>query len=225
MFNVTVIFTRHDSDGMCNSDELLKILWSLQPDLIFEEIGHIVYDQIYHQNRTTLESNAIKFYLLTNDVEHIPVDTFDRPDSYRSGQNHLADELQKHFHKSERLNRAFNQLRYQSQLGGFPFLNNDQHDAFFDELESEENKILAELGDDNLNQIAALRNEVNSKRDEVMIDNIYKYGEQKEFQKAVFLIGAGHRRSIKKKLDKIEPRYGVEIKWHFLGGKDLVVSG
>ncbi len=217
MHNVIVIFTRHDSDGMCNSDELFKIIWSLQPDLIFEEIGHVVYDQIYiQQNRTTLESNAIKIYLLTKDVEHIPVDTYDRPDSYRSGWNHLAGVLEPYQNKSEPLNRAIKQLRSQSQAGGFPFLNSNQHDAILNEIEKVEKSILVELADDKLNQIAELINEVNSKRDEEMIDTIYKYAEQTEFQKAIFLIGAGHRRSIKKKLDKIEARYGVEIKWHFL---------
>jgi hypothetical protein len=210
-----VIFTRHDSDGMCNSDELLKILWSIRPDFIFEEIGYEVYDQIYFQDRTTLESNAIKFYLFTNDVEHIPVDTFDRPDSYRSGGNHLASVLEPYRNKSEPLKHAITQLINQSQVGGFPFLNGDQYDALMDELERAENEILAEIADDKLNQLAQSEKEVNSKRDEVMIDNIYKYAEQKEFQKAVFLIGAGHRRSIKSKLDKIEARYGVEIKWHF----------
>jgi hypothetical protein len=215
MHNVTVIFTRHDSDGMCNSDELLKILWTIQPDIIFEEIGYEVYDQIYFQDRTTLESNAIKLYLFTNDVEHIPVDTFDRPDSYRSGGSYLAEVLQKYFHESERLNRAVNQLHRQSQVGGFPFLNSDQNDALMDEIELAENQILAEIADDKLNHLAQSEKDVNSKRDEVMIDNIYKFAEQKEFEKAVFLIGAGHRRSIKSKQDKIEARYGVEIKWHF----------
>ncbi len=219
MYNVTVIFSRHHEEVNCNSHELLKLIRDIEPDVIFEEIGHEVYDQIYiQQNRTTLESNAIKFYLLSKDIEHLPVDTFDRPDSYRSGGNHLADELQKHFHKSERLKLAFNQLKYHSQIGGFPFLNSDQNDALLDEIEKEEKSILTELADDYLNQMAQLINEVNSKRDEEMIDNIYKYAEQTEFQKAIFLIGAGHRRSIKKKLDKIEPRYGVEIKWHFLAG-------
>ncbi len=216
MHNVAVLFTRHESDGMCNSDELLKILLSLQPDVIFEEIGYEVYDQIYLQNRTTLESNAVKLYLLTKDVEHFPVDTFDRPDSYRNGWNLLSNVLEPYRNKSDALKHAINQLIYQSQVGGFPFLNSDQNDAILDEIEKEERSILAELADDNLIQIAQLINEVNSKRDEEMIDNIYKYGEQNAFQKAIFLIGAGHRRSIKKKLDKVAPRYGVEIKWHFL---------
>ena len=91
-----------------------------------------------------------------------------------------------------------------------------------DTLEEEEKFILKELGDDKLHQIARLKNEVNSKRDEVMIDNIYRFAAERAFQTGIFLIGAGHRRSIKRKLDKIAPRYGVEIKWHFLSNSSSV---
>ena len=217
MYNVHVIFTHHSAEGKVNSYELLKLIESLQPDVIFEEIGHEAYDLLYIQQiRTKLESDSINAYLMTNDLEHIPVDTFELPDGYHSRQNHLLEVLNRHFYKSVRHHNAFTNLVNSSTVGGFPFLNSDENDTLINDLEHEQNQHLAELGDDNLNQIAALRSEVNSKRDEVMIDNIYKYAELKEFQKAVFLIGAGHRRSIKSKLDKIEPRYGVEIKWHFL---------
>ena len=217
MYHVHIIFTQHAAEGNVNSYELLKLIESIQPDVIFEEIGSVVYDQVYvQQNRLKLESEAVKAYLMTNDLEHIPVDTFEPPDGYYSRQNQLLDVLGRNIYKSVRHNNAFTNLVYSSTVGGFPFLNSDQNDTLLDALESEENKILVELVDDNLNQIAALRNEVNSKRDEVMIDNIYKYAEQKTFTTGIFLIGAGHRRSIKAKLDKIEARYGVEIKWHFL---------
>ena len=217
MFNVTVIFTRHDELGNCNSRELLKIIESKQPDVIFEEIGYVVYDQVYvQQNRMKLESEAVKAFFMTNNLEHIPVDTFDCPDDYYRGRNHLGDVLQKYFNKSERLKLAINQLIDYAHVGGFSFLNSDQNDILLDTIEREESHILAEIADDKLNHLAQLEKEFNSKRDEVMIDNIYKYGEEQAFQTAIFLIGAGHRRSIKRKLDKIEPRNGVEIKWHFL---------
>ncbi len=219
MYHVHIIFTQHAAEGNVNSYELLKLIESIQPDVIFEEIGSVVYDQVYvQQNRLKLESEAVKAYLMTNDLEHIPVDTFEPPDGYYSRQNHLLEVLNRHFYKSVRHHNAFTNLVNSSTAGGFPFLNSDENDTLLNDFENEQNQHLAELGDDNLNQIAALRNEVNSKRDEEMIDNIYKYGEQNAFQKAIFLIGAGHRRSIKKKLDKIEPRYDVEIKWHFLAG-------
>ncbi len=217
MFNVTVVFTQHQSDGMCNSDELLKILWSLHPDVIFEEIKDAVYDQVYaQQSRSKLESTAIQLYLLTKVAEHIPVDTFPCSDAYYRNTNHLLDIIGKNLSKSEGLTHAFNQLAYHVPKGGFPFLNSDPYDTLMDNLENEEKRILAELADDRLLQIAQQRIEVNSKRDEEMIDNIYKYGEKHPFQTGALLIGAGHRRSFKSKLDKIVPRYGVEIKWHFL---------
>lgn len=217
MFNVTVIFTRHKEEGNCNSRELLKIIKAIQPEIIFEEIEPSVYDQIYIQQcRTTLESDTVKAYLKTNPVEHIPVDTFDDPDGYHSGLDYLFDVVGKYLNKSERLNRAFHQLVFHGSEGGFPFLNSDQNDVLMEALEKEENHILTEIADDKLHQMAQLRAEVNSKRDDVMIDNMYRYCEQKEFHAGILLIGAGHRRSIKRKLDNIAPRHGVEISWYFL---------
>lgn len=217
MYQVTVIFTQHTPEGKCNSLELLKIIESIQPDVIFEVIGYVAYDYLYvQQNRTKLESDAVKWYLTTHTADHLPVDTFNSPDDYHSKWNMLLNTTGKYLKTSESLNHAFNQMVFHAQTGGFPFLNSDEHDALFDALDAEENKILAELGDENLNQIAVLRNEVNSNRDEVMIDNIYRYASEQSFESGVFLIGAGHRRSIKKKLDKIAPRYGAQINWHFL---------
>lgn len=218
MYNVFVIFTQHQADGNINSFELLKILEPIQPDVIFEEILPVVYDQIYIlQNRTTLESNAVKLFLLTNEVEHIPVDTFDRPEGYYSGQNHLLDILGENIYKSVSHYTTYNKLLNSSRAGGFPFLNSYENDTLLNDLDKAHSQHLTELADDNLSQIAQLINEVNSKRDEVMIDNIYKYASEHSFQRGVFLIGAGHRRSIKKKLETIASRYGVEINWHFLG--------
>ncbi len=221
MYHLHIICTQHAAEGNVNSNELLKLIESIQPDVIFEEIGSVVYDQVYvQQNRPKLESEAVKAYLMTNDLKHIPVDTFEPPYGYYSKQNHLLEVLGRNIYKSIRHNNAFNKLIKYSSEGGFPFLNSDENDTLLNDLENEQNEHLAELGDDNLNQTAALINEVNSKRDEEMIDNIYKYAEQNTFTTGIFLIGAGHRRSIKRKLDKIAPRYGVEIEWNFLQDKD-----
>ena len=37
MFNIVLISTEHREFGNCNSDELCKILESINPDVIFEE--------------------------------------------------------------------------------------------------------------------------------------------------------------------------------------------
>lgn len=217
MYDVTVIFTRHKDEGNCNSIELLKIVRSIQPEVVFEELSYLIYDQIYNQQiRTTLESDAVKAYLMTNAIEHVPIDTFECPDNYYNRKNHYLGAISDNIHKSDRLRTTFNQLISHAAEVGFTFLNSDQNDVILEDLKEGEKHLLGKIADDNLHKIAQLRFEVDSKREDAMIDNIYKYGAQKVFNTAIFLIGAGHRRSIKSKLDKIAPRYGVEIKWHFL---------
>jgi len=217
MFNVTVIFTRHDQIGNCNSSELLKIVKALQPEVIFEELSHSIYDQIYIQQiRSKLESDVIKLYSKTNVVEHIPVDTFDCPDNYHSRLNYLLDVISKYLNKSVALNNSFNRLMNHVMEEGFRFLNSDENDVMIEDITEQENHILVEIGDDRLDQIAQLRREVDSRREDVIIDNIYKHAEQKAFHTGILFIGSGHRKSIKSKLDNKASREGVDVKWHYL---------
>jgi len=213
MFNVTVIFTHHYEIGNCNSKELLSIVRAIQPELIFEELLPSVYDQIYNQrNRTTLESDVVKMFSMTNVVEHIPVDTFECPDDYYNRKNYLLDVIGKHLDNSGTLNNSIRR----TMKDGFRFLNRDENDVMIDDITDLENSILAQIGDENLNEIAQQRKEVNSRREDVIIENIYKYCRQKDFQTAILFIGAGHRKSIKAKIVNQTNREEVQIKWHFL---------
>jgi hypothetical protein len=217
MFNVTVIFTRHTEEGNCNSRELLKIVNSIQPEVIFEELLPSVFDQIYlYQNRTTLESNTVKFYSARNDIEHIPVDTFVCPEDFYTRKNHLLDVIGKHLYTSVGLNTAFNRHVHHVEVDGFSFLNSALNDALMDELAEQEKQILAEMADDNLNQIAKLIKEVHSLREDEIIENIYKYASQNSFHTGILFIGAGHKKSMKTKIANLVNREGVEVMWHYL---------
>ena len=217
MHNVTVIFTRHDAIGNCNSIELLRIMESIIPEVVFEELPYSVFEEVYiKQSRTTLESDAVKMYSEKSDVEHIPVDTFVCPVYYHSNLNHLLDSIGKNMNKSARLKTAVNQLVHHTNKGGFGFLNSAQNDVILEDITEQENHLLAGLVDDELDHMALLRREVDSKREDAIIGNIYKYSEQRDFHQAILFIGSGHRKSIKSKLEQIGIREEVEIKWHFL---------
>ena len=48
--------TRHDEVGKCNSNELYKIIESINPELIFEEIPPSYFDEYYmRKTRNNLE--------------------------------------------------------------------------------------------------------------------------------------------------------------------------
>ena len=74
MFNITLICTTHKEIGNCNSIELYKIIEEFKPEIIFEELSHAAYNECYGtQNRITLETSAIKMYMQSHKIEHIPV--------------------------------------------------------------------------------------------------------------------------------------------------------
>ena len=46
MYNITLVCTRHEELGACNSHEMHKILETINPEVIFEEIPPSFFDQI-----------------------------------------------------------------------------------------------------------------------------------------------------------------------------------
>ena len=70
MYNITLISTRHDEVGKCNSNELYKIIESINPELIFEEIPPSYFDKYYiDRSCNNLETDTINKYLETHDVK------------------------------------------------------------------------------------------------------------------------------------------------------------
>jgi len=76
MYNITLISTFHTEMGKCNSDELYKIIQSISPEIIFEELPVRAFDIIYSREFSDepLEVKCIKKYLQNHNIEHIPVD-------------------------------------------------------------------------------------------------------------------------------------------------------
>lgn len=76
MHNITLIFTKHEEDGNCNSMELYEIIESINPEIIFEELSDSNFRKCYHEkNLITLETNAIKKYLQNHSIKHIEYST------------------------------------------------------------------------------------------------------------------------------------------------------
>jgi len=64
MNNITLIFTRHEAYGNCNSEELYKIIESIKHEIIFEELSPSNYIRSYlEETLITLETTAIKMFL------------------------------------------------------------------------------------------------------------------------------------------------------------------
>lgn len=72
---ITLIATGHYEKGLCTSNELLKIIEQISPDVIFEEMSPSIFKLLYENKlEDALESTAVKWYLQKNEVDHYPVD-------------------------------------------------------------------------------------------------------------------------------------------------------
>src|SRR5690349_7112925 len=94
MYNITLICTRHKEIGKCNSFELEKLMESIQPDIIFEELSQSNFDKSYREGfLKTVETDAIKAYLQNHIIRHIPVDTYPRPYRYDEQVEYMYDRI------------------------------------------------------------------------------------------------------------------------------------
>ncbi len=60
MYSITLISTAHSEYGKCNSDELYKIIESITPELIFEELPNNLVDCAYNENPHPNEPLEVK---------------------------------------------------------------------------------------------------------------------------------------------------------------------
>lgn len=177
MYNITLVCTRHNILGKCNSNELHQIIETINPEVVFEEIPPSFFDKYYiHRSHSNLETDTINKYSETHKVEHIPVDSDDIP-SESFFQHHkymleriegLADINGFNYRNLTDTNRAY------VALYGFKYLNSIYCDNLNNEICNAIEKGLQKLNDDKLSQTYNLWKEINEKRENEMLQNIYK---------------------------------------------------
>lgn len=215
MYNINLVCTRHQECGNCNSEELYSIIENIGPEIVFEELSDTNFEMAYHQhNLVTVEIAAIKQYLLNHQVKHIPVDTYPLSDSYHKEVDQMLDKLvrgtsQNSFQLRSLLNSQFD---YTSQHG-FRYLNSEYHDNLIEELYNLRESIINEINDENCVRIANLEREMNKKREVEILSNIYKYSNNNLYEQALMFIGAGHRKSIFKLIEKFENQEELKLNW------------
>lgn len=222
--NVPLIFSRHEESGFCTSDVLLQIIERVNPEVIFEELSSSLHHEAYvDKTLNNLESLAIIKYLTDHDVIHIPVDTYDLAKDYYKNLDYMYDALvnsagEHSFHFRNFLDR-------QASLGnrrGFSLFNSNQNDKLFEEMSILKERALEALDKENLHQIARLEKYVVEKREDVMLDNIYKYSKENKYAKGLMFIGSGHRKSIMKKIEERKKTEDIKIDWRYFS--DLITA-
>jgi len=215
MFNIMLFFTRHGDAGNCNVLELYKIIEQLKPDVIFEEIPPCVFDEEYkHLIKDKLETNTIKMYLLDHDIKHIPVDLdVIMPQSFWDDNKYLFEQIE--IKNSEFCKLCDDDSKY-VRYYGFNYLNSKYCSNINNDKDKEMEKTLKILNNKKLFEIFESWNDINEKRENEMITNIYNYCKNNTFDRGIFFIGAAHRESIINKIIKYNETEEFKINWNHL---------
>jgi hypothetical protein len=218
MCNITLICSPHHEYGMCNSNELYKIIETINPEIIFEEITLSLFDACYKEQsvRNSLEANAIKKYLQKHQIEHIPVDI----DKYDL-KNLNKKDIDFMFYLSNKIDNNVEYHNLQNEFDlllsqrGFAYLNSDQCSEMFDKQHRLEENIVKNSSDDKLFYADKLWKEIHGERENGMINNIYSYSKEHRFNRGLFIIGAAHKKSIINKIQKRAGTESVKLNWNY----------
>ena len=217
---ISVIATRHEAFGRCNSDALCDILLELRPEVIFEEIPPSYHDLYYVKNtHTNLESDAIKEYAQYCKVLQVPVDSDDVPSN---GLFKTLETIQKRVAGRITQNsfdyRSFtDQWRQNVFSHGLSYLNSAHSDNLQLGIAETLQLGVKELEDQEFITTLQKFLDINRKREAHWLDRITKYSKQADFEHGVFTVGSAHRKSLMNELSRHRSNEPNSIDWKFYG--------
>jgi len=234
MLNITLISTIHSEIGKCNSDELYKIIEFINPEVIFEELPSHLSDIIYSESFDMLYTNSIplnrrliaptdvplelkcmKKYLQNHNIKHIPVDIDVSPELSENEKEMFAT-----FNKYDDYKKLEQEQYLLTRQYGFDYLNSDKYLDVLEEKEIiEKNIVESKIHKDIFHTYKLFRAEHYDNRENAMLQNIYNYSKENQYNRAVFLIGAGHRKSVMQKITEHEKTSEIKLNWTIYGSK------
>lgn len=212
MYNITLLSTVHKEIGKCNSEELYKILQSISPDVIFLEAFENSYSQ-YHQMlfsqfgvyQERLEIKAIQAYSQNHAFEYVPVLDIGLSDEFETKLEIVSQNID--------YQRLLDNYISVEKENGFQFLNSEEQIAYQELMRELENRII----DNTIMHQKA--DESMDAYEHSMLRNVYTFCQDNSFKSAIFMCGAGHRKTITQKIKEYELKENMKLNWTFYNDK------
>jgi len=213
MKTISLICTVHEECGFASASALHAILEHLRPEVIFFEAPADAFDDyIITGTRGNLESASIRRYRENNDVEVVPVD-LPTPEAHFFGK-------QKEF--SQRVESKSTDYRRLMLWNtnyicdyGFPYLNSEHSTKMWSDIYADIRTTVKFINEQKVTEYFELWERTNDLRENEMMRNISQYCGEHSFERAVFLIGAAHRKSIIEKSRGMYCASGLGVQWDF----------
>ncbi|MEK7476004.1 MAG: hypothetical protein AAB152_10285 [Candidatus Coatesbacteria bacterium] len=214
MKRVSVVFTEHAENGLCNSSELLAILMRINPEVIFLEAPAAALGTYFNRGRMNLEGTAVSRYREKHRVDLIPVDLPTPEAAFFENFGEVIDRV-------GRAGPEYDQIagthRHYVSVYGFAYLNSEYCSDLFSKRYAAILTAIGKLADPRLAENYDLWIKTNERRDAAMMENIRKHCRQASFSNYAFLVGAAHRQSIMSLSRSEEGPGASEIPWDFSG--------
>lgn len=212
MYNITLLSTVHKEIGKCNSEELYKIFQSISPDVIFLEAFENSYSQ-YHQMlfsqfgvyQERLEIKAIQAYSQNHAFKYVPVLDIGLSDEFETKLEIVSQNID--------YQRLLDNYISVEKENGFQFLNSEEQIAYQELMRELENRII----DNTIMHQKA--DESMDAYEHSMLRNVYTFCQDNSFKSAIFMCGAGHRKTITQKIKEYELKENIKLNWTFYNDK------
>lgn len=209
---ITVIGTFHTEGGACTSDELLKVIQKISPDVIFFEAAPEDFPAMLKATETfnIPEIKAARAIIQNSSISIIPVDVYGDPfDGRLEAMLELfRNNSKEYFYASEIQAGETHRL-------GFPFLNSEDNDQILKDKAAMEKIFVARANHPELSKTHKDWLEYNARRENHWINLIYSYFENKENCNSIFLVGAAHRIRLMEKINHLNSQGESIVTWDF----------
>jgi len=210
MHHITHISSAHAELGKCNPFELCSILESLRPEVIFLEAlsdTYSVYDQLCASFGAIHKKVEIAALQLYGSIANFEFETV-----LNEGIGHAFDKKCQELWENSAYRHLFSNFNYLQESDGFCFLNSDYAMKLQEQMGLLGNCIIK---DAELNEKA---NEEIDAYEKTMLQNIYDYCREHQFEKSVFMCGVGHRKSMIEKFKQFNLQEGIHLNWTIYQG-------
>jgi len=217
MHKITLVCSAHRENGLCNAEELLKILRAIKPEAVFEEIRPSDFDSYRkHGTKRSLEAQAITRYREFKSFQRVPVDRYDMPENLLAEIKRDFDCV---FDCVAQASQEYQLLDGKNDNGvhrcGFQYLNSVAFATLTARMSEIEDEIISKTGNQDLNRGLERWRQLNQSREMEMVGNIYEYCRKNVFDTGVFLVGAAHKMGIVREIEKYANTEADLINWNF----------
>jgi len=208
--NIYLISTVHKEKGISTSEKLFEILFKIKPEVVFCESSRELFDSFKKGLiQSSLEFNAIEKLSKYHAFTFVAIDTYPTPNiDFRDQVNQMFDLIG----KDKEHTNAWQKNNTNTHRYGFEYLNSEESIEIFNKMSEREKYFITQSTNLEYKKIYTKWLSIHDNRENEMLENINSYVENNEIEKAVFLCGSAHRKSI---LNKIKEKNNIQLRWIF----------